>query len=184
MTSPQGGRGTRPYLLYVCLCLPPLHFCTCLSSVLRTLYSVILFGPPLANHTPANQSPRGLQPRSLLHLCTGALLRFAPLHLPLFRTLNSVLCNLLCLRPAPTCFVIHLSTFPPASGRFAPLHLPLLRPPHSVLCNLPCPHLCTASCFSSPPRPLTSSARTAPVSKSSAGRLPPPRFQGVMGFFI
>jgi hypothetical protein len=43
-------------------------------------------------------------------------------HVSQIRTLNSVLCNLLCLRPAPTCFVIHLSTFAPASGRFAPLH--------------------------------------------------------------
>jgi hypothetical protein len=43
-------------------------------------------------------------------------------HVSQIRTLNSVLCNLLCLRPTPTCFVIHLSTFAPASGRFAPLH--------------------------------------------------------------
>ena len=42
-----------------------------LSSVLRTLNSVILFRSPLANHTPANQSPRGLQPRSPLHFSTG-----------------------------------------------------------------------------------------------------------------
>jgi len=99
----------------------------------------------------------GLAPRAVLvpRLPRVGLALRANLATPLphasqIRTLNSVLCNLLCLRPAPTCFVIHLSTFAPATGRFAPLHLctfarfshlPLLRPPSSVL--FPASHLST-----------------------------------------
>ena len=71
-----------------------------------------------------------LLPASHFSTFPPAIGRFAPLHLSLLCPPYSVLRNPLCLRPAPTCFVIHLSTFAPE------------------LCSDL--HLCTALCSATP----------------------------------
>ncbi len=77
-------------------------------------------------------------------------------HVSQIRTLNSVLCNLLCLRPAPTCFVIHLSTF--AQELCSDLHLCTASPPystqHSVLFSASASYLSTFPPLHRPPADL------------------------------